>query len=513
MIDPGAATSANPAQPDASYYREILDSLTQGVVIHDCEERIIYANLSAAEMLGLDHEKMLGQKMSDLVTLIDEENNLIDPVNFPNIKTLRTGEPVYMKTFGVLRADADRRWLMVQSRKVELDDGYSGVSCSFMDITQYRRSHLAADLLVALNGSVVHTKDEDALLQNMCDIVVKTGGYALAVVAFPEPFPGRRIRVRCASGATDYLYESMISWSDSLPTGQGPAGIALRTGEVQVVNDMDTHPGYGPWRERARWFGFRSSIALLFKIGKESVLLSVYAREKYAFDEVTVKFLKEIASEFGLGVEHVRSIQQLGRSLDGTMAALSRLSESHDPYISGHETRVGALGAAIARKLGMDEESAELIRKSGQVHDIGKIAVPMEFLTRPGPLRPLEFEIIKSHTSIGADILSQASLPWPIAEVANQHHEKMNGSGYPNGLKGKEIALPARIIAVADVVEAMSQHRPYRPARGLPETLSHLVDGSGTLYDSEAVEACLEVFKDGFTFETSLWTAENEHTG
>jgi HD-GYP domain-containing protein (c-di-GMP phosphodiesterase class II) len=155
---------------------------------------------------------------------------------------------------------------------------------------------------------------------------------------------------------------------------------------------------------------------------------------------------------------------------------------------------------AIATQYGLDIKMIELIRQSGDVHDIGKIAVPSEILTKPSRLSPLEFEMVKLHTVVGYEILSKASLPWPIAEVALQHHERLDGSGYPYGIPGGEIILPARIIAVADVVEAMTQHRPYRPGLGLDKALAEVSAGAGTLFDADVVESCIAVFEAGFTF-------------
>lgn len=140
------------------------------------------------------------------------------------------------------------------------------------------------------------------------------------------------------------------------------------------------------------------------------------------------------------------------------------------------------------------------IELSGEVHDIGKVAVPAEILTKPGRLGPLEYEMVKGHCQTGANILSRASLPWPIVEVTLQHHERMDGSGYPFGLKGSEIIMPARIIAVADVVEAMMNHRPYRPALGLEAALAEVVSGRGTLFDADVVDACVALFEGGFDF-------------
>jgi HD-GYP domain-containing protein (c-di-GMP phosphodiesterase class II) len=143
---------------------------------------------------------------------------------------------------------------------------------------------------------------------------------------------------------------------------------------------------------------------------------------------------------------------------------------------------------------------ARLIRQSGEVHDVGKISIPAEILTRPGKLGPIEFELVKDHCRVGSEILSRAAVPWPIAETVLQHHERLDGSGYPSGLRGDEIILPARIIAVADAVEAMAHFRPYRPSLGLEVALAEVELRAGTEYDRDVVAACRAVFEDGFSF-------------
>jgi HD-GYP domain-containing protein (c-di-GMP phosphodiesterase class II) len=165
---------------------------------------------------------------------------------------------------------------------------------------------------------------------------------------------------------------------------------------------------------------------------------------------------------------------------------------------------VGSLGAAIATDLGLDARTVKLIHQSGEVCDVGKVDVPSEILTHPGSLTAEQFEIVKGHAASGADILSQASLPWPIAEIALQHHERMDGSGYPAGLRGDQIIMPARIIAVADVVEAMTQPRPYREALGIDLAMEEITNGAGTRYDERVVASCLAVIRAGFQFAPPL---------
>ncbi len=189
------------------------------------------------------------------------------------------------------------------------------------------------------------------------------------------------------------------------------------------------------------------------------------------------------------------SVKQLKQTLLGTLQALSQSVEIREPGITGHHKRVSSLASAIARAMGLEEGVTESIAMAGLVHDVGNMSVPSEVLSKPGSLSEMEFSFVKTHPSSGYDILKETGLPYPVAEVVLQHHERVNGSGYPQGLKGKEMLLEARILAVADVVEAMASPRPYRPARGIDAALDEIRKNKGTLYDPQVVDACLVLFK------------------
>ena len=191
-----------------------------------------------------------------------------------------------------------------------------------------------------------------------------------------------------------------------------------------------------------------------------------------------------------------RHIARLERTVLGTLEAVSLMVELRDPYTSGHEKRVGDLAAAIGQEMGLGEDVVKGLRLTGYVHDIGKISAPAEILSKPGVLTRMEFELIKGHAQSGYDVLKRVDFPWPVAEVILQHHERMDGSGYPRGLRGEAILLEARIISVADVVEAMANHRPYRPGLGLDAALAEIESGSGRLYDAQVCTACLTLFRD-----------------
>jgi len=192
----------------------------------------------------------------------------------------------------------------------------------------------------------------------------------------------------------------------------------------------------------------------------------------------------------------LESAEKLRDSLVGTVDAISKAVDARDPYTAGHQRRVSRLARTIAQTMGLDKNQIEGVRMGATIHDIGKIQLPAEILTKPSVLSELEFEIIKTHAQAGYDILKDVKFPWPIADIAHQHHERLDGSGYPQGLKGDEICLEARIVAVADVVEAVASHRPYRPSLGLDAALEEITIHRGEWYDPDVVDACLKLFKE-----------------
>lgn len=189
------------------------------------------------------------------------------------------------------------------------------------------------------------------------------------------------------------------------------------------------------------------------------------------------------------------SQKQYTHILEQTIQAISLTIEKRDPYTAGHQTRVSQLSVAIAKEMKLDEQLIEGLRLGAMVHDIGKIYIPAEILNRPGKLSDIEFMLIKTHSQVGHDIMENVQFPWPVAEMILQHHERMDGSGYPQGLKGEAILLEARIIAVADVLESMACHRPYRAALGITKGLTEIRSGENTLYDTNVVNACLRLFE------------------
>lgn len=213
----------------------------------------------------------------------------------------------------------------------------------------------------------------------------------------------------------------------------------------------------------------------------------------------TMAVLYDITEKMKLEAALNDSLEKMTRVVDETVSALSTAIEKRDPYTAGHQRRVAELACAIASAMGsLGDDRIKGIRTAAMIHDIGKLYVPSELLTRPGQLTDIEFELIKTHPQAGYEILQGIEFPWPIARIVQQHHERLDGSGYPLGLAGDEIILEAFIIAVADAVEAMSSYRPYRPGKGIEPALQEIVDGRGRRYDPMVVDACMTLFRSGF---------------
>ena len=211
--------------------------------------------------------------------------------------------------------------------------------------------------------------------------------------------------------------------------------------------------------------------------------------------------IRDITERKITGLELEKSYARLQNVLDETIRTLAFTVEVRDPYTAGHQRRVAQLACAVSRKMGLSSEDVRGVKMAALIHDIGKIRVPAEILSKPGILTPNEMDLIRTHSKTGSDILKGIEFPWPISEIVLQHHERIDGSGYPYGISGKEMRIEAKIIAVADVVEAMVSHRPYRPALEMSKAIEEISHNKGTLYDAEVVEACLPLLtEEGFVF-------------
>ena len=228
-----------------------------------------------------------------------------------------------------------------------------------------------------------------------------------------------------------------------------------------------------------------------------------FVSNSYALDGLTVIQcnIREISARKKAEVSLAQEQAKIAKQMFDVIDSLSNVIEARDPYTAGHQKRVTNLAVAIAQEMKLAPSMIDGIRFASQIHDIGKVSIPTEILTKPSALNPLEVAMLRNHAQAGYDILKPLTFPWPVASMILQHHERLDGSGYPNALKEEDICLEAKVIAVADTVEAMSSDRPYRPSRGIEVALDEIESQRGRLYDTEVVDACLDLFRHkGYQF-------------
>jgi PAS domain S-box-containing protein len=392
-----------------------------------------------------------------------------------------------------------------------------GLTGSVHDITErkrneyaLRRANRALKTLSASNLALVRATSEDELLRWVTSVIVETGGYLMAWVGYAEDDAAKTVRPVAQSGYEEgYLGKLNLTWAD-MELGQGPTGTAIREGATVINQNFLTNPKMAPWREDAIKRGYQSCVAIpLIRTKHVFGALTVYSADSLAFSEEEVKLLEELASDLAFGIETMRArlayeqhAMILRHSLEDSIRAIADTVEARDPYTAGHQSRVSMLAVAMASEMGLHEETIIGIGLAASIHDLGKISVPAEILAKPTRLTEIEFMLVKNHAQSGYNILKDIKFPWPIANMVLQHHERLDGSGYPQGLKSDQILLESRILAVADVVEAMASHRPYRPALGIEAALEEIERGRGSAYDAAVVDTCLKLFREGrFAFQ------------
>jgi putative nucleotidyltransferase with HDIG domain len=536
---------------EAERYIAIIKALPDIVYRIDPEGNFTFVNDSVRN-LGYEPEELIGEHFSKIVHPDDVK---LFARNFvlPKYRGKVTGDDNAPKLFDERRTgirktkDLEIR-LMLKKKKKNMDErigtviAFGDVSSTghydreieeedkqflgtlgiIRDITERKK---AEELLHKLNRALkvvtecdqilVRATDENKLLLDICQIIVNLGGYKFAWVGFVSHDKEKNIRpIAYAGYERGYLDVVKVNLSKK---EREPVSQAILSGKPAIIKNLSTGTTRAHWQDEAVKRGYAAMIALpLSENSRIFGSLNIFSGEPDIFDAEEVKLLKELADDLAYGIialetraqgkksaeELQRSYKKLRKIFEQTVNALASAVGKRDPYTTDHQRRVTILACTIAKEMGLTEEQINGLRLAGMLHDIGKLAVPSEILSKPTRLSDAEFTIIKTHPRIASDILKAIEFPWPIAEIVLEHHERIDSSGYPQGLSDKNILLEARILAVADVVEAISSHRPYRPAYSLEYTLEEISKNKGVIYDAEIVDICLKLFKEkGFHFE------------
>lgn len=441
-------------------YRDILDTIPDGYFEIDLSGKYTFANDVVCTHLQRTREELIGRDNREFQTAEDAKKAFHLFVN-----VYKTGIPEKAVEIDVLSKDGSAKTYELSVSLIKdaqgTPVGFRGIS---RDITERKRM-------------------EEELIKS--EVKYRTIVENAQEGIFQASADNRSLTL-------NRTFADMLGYSCT----EEAAGEIINAFQQTFVNPDEYRKALEIIRQRGSIKGYETE---LYRRDKSRIWvnMSVTAMKDPAGNLLYYQgIVDDITPQKKLEQERQKSIDSLRKSLGATIKALSAISEARDPYTAGHQKRVADLARAIATEMKLSPDRIDGIRLAGMIHDMGKIAIPSEILTKPTKLTNLEMEIIKTHAEAGYDILKGIEFPWPIARMVREHHERLDGSGYPWGLKDDDILLESKIIAVADVVEAISSHRPYRPALGISVALEEIERNSGIFYDKTASEACLKLFRE-----------------
>ncbi len=507
---PEAPSNAPPSLYELSWKRALDAKMAIDVpsgIILDC-------NPAAEALVRLARTQILGRSIQEFVP--SHERSRVQ-----HELDQQSPEPERYEGFHLLAGDGREIPVVVStSGAIRFAGHMLAAICEFQDVSvQQQQAHQLATRQWALSAygaaavALCQHHSAQGLFTAICEAIVTEPMYLFAWVATAEDDTEKTIRLVAEAGPMNGLMDGIeLSWDETHHLGRGPTAVAIRTGTLQTVDDTEDAILLNSWGERVRSYGVRSIAAIPFRMGDERrAALVVSARKAKAFEAEALSVFTHLAAQLEHGVRAIEQQKLLyaerQHALDAerrVTEAMSRMIESmshamemRDMYTAGHQNRVADLAVAIATEMGWSAERIVGLHLAGQVHDLGKMSIPAEILTKPGQLTRTERSLLQEHCENGYNILKGIPFPWPIATIVHQHHEKLDGSGYPLGLKGDEIIPEARIMIVADMFEAMISHRPYRAGMPVETVLAKLESEAGTQLDAEVVAICARLCREG----------------
>jgi len=487
-------------------WNRAFDAVTDIIFLHDREGRLLRVNRAYAKLAGQPFKELIGTPYWH---------------HFPKLEGPLTS---CMQVIGVPGKEATEEFKVADGRIYRsrgftvLDEAGDFLLAMHIveDLTkdkqmeeQLRHEVRAHRVISNSNSLLIHATDEAVMLQQACELICEEPAYPLAWVGLKTD-QGLRIAGHAGVLTNEDIATLDLTWTNK-EQSKNMALEAVRLQLLQHNQDVQNNASCKACQDLARKYDYHSVLAYpLVNEGLVHGALTIAATEANAFTKEEIALFKEMADDLAFGIISLRrntarqraeqseheTLLKLESSMHKTVQAIANAVEVRDPYTAGHQKRVALLATAIAKQMGLDEATIMGLRLGAAIHDIGKIYIPADILNRPGRLTEYEFDIIKAHPQVGYDIIKEIDFPWPVSNMVLMHHERLDGSGYPQGLKGDQIPLEVRILSIADAVEAIDSHRPYRPKLGIDFALEEIQAHKGTWYDAAAVDACVRLIRE-----------------
>jgi len=490
------------AEEELRLKNNAVESAAEAIVIANAEGEIVYVNEAFSEMYGLNADKAIGKHFSCVAS---EDPSMQSVLEALQIDRVWDGELKNCNVNG-MEFDVNLTAQMVMNEK----GNPAYIIGIIRDITEWKKAegrikHLneLLDSIRSVNRLIAREKDISTLIKRACENFVKTTKYDAVWIALLGDEESVTKVEKAGSGISFLEKLKEVEDNNKLDCVRK----TVKTNRIQTFEDPNKDCPECPFRKICPG---RMIISPMSYENKIYGTLAISYPEVFTPDIEEKKLLKEVSDDLGFAFHSIEleeenkknkgklkeSLEKAQKFLDGTVKALSSVVEKRDPYTAGHQKRVAQLAVALGKELGLNDEKLEALRMASLLHDIGKIHIGAEVLNKPTKLDKLEMSMIKTHSTVGYEILKSVDFPGPVAEIVLQHHERLDGSGYPKGLSAAEISLEAKILAVADVIEAYTSKRPYRLAYSFDDAIKKVSEGKGTLYDREVVEKCIKLFKE-----------------
>lgn len=482
----------------------LLKTIPVGIAFIDKFGKITYANEQAEKILRLNVGKVKEGKYNDpLWKITDLEGKPLPEEKLPFYLVKKYLQPFYGIELAIKWSDGKRIFLSVNATPIlDEKDIFQGAVCSLSDITEQKIKEKEREQLyflerehsnlIAMENEMTYNlisgKNFSSKLKQVLGFISRLLPHDGSDISILE---NNQLEVIAIHGYRGLNFQNIVKNLRIDVDDYDIEREAIQSKKPVIVSDTSID---SRWVMITGLEWIRSAIKIPFIFEGEVLgTLGIVSEKTNAFNQESIKHIESFIHGLSIAIHNYLSYKQLHKTRNEIIFTITKLVEIRDPYTFGHQEGVANLATAIAKEMGMKEEAIEMIRIASLVHDIGKVTIPSEILNKPGKLSEMEYNLVKDHSKSGYEILKDISFTYPIAEIVYQHHEKINGTGYPRGLKGDQIMLEARIIAVADIYEAMSSHRPYRPALGFEAAEEELKNNKGILYDPQVVDACLKV--------------------